>query len=38
MSCQFLALPFLAGSCPVASRYLWWSSSCVLGEHGLYLA
>ncbi|KAG5837677.1 hypothetical protein ANANG_G00241980 [Anguilla anguilla] len=35
--CVFLALPFLAGSWPVASRCLLTSSSCVLGRQGWYL-
>lgn len=34
---QLLALPFFAGSRPVASRYLLIISSWVLGEHGWYL-
>lgn len=34
---QFLALPFLAGSLPVASRYLLMISSWVLAEQGWYL-
>lgn len=34
---QLLALPFLAGSLPVASRYLLIISSWVLAEHGWYL-
>lgn len=34
---QLLALPFFAGSRPVASRYLLIISSWVLGKHGWYL-
>lgn len=34
---QLLALPFLAGSLPVASRYLLMISSWVLAEQGWYL-
>lgn len=34
---QLFHLFFLAGSCPVASKYLWTRSSCVAGRQGWYL-
>lgn len=36
-SFQFFHLFFFVGSWPVASKYLWMSSSCVLGRQGWYL-
>lgn len=34
---QFFHLPFFAGNCPVASRYLLTRSSCTEGRQGWYL-
>lgn len=36
-SSQLFHLFFFAGSCPVASKYLWMSSSWVTGRQGWYL-